>query len=95
MKRSVWSVSAGTLSAIFLVTCWAGEADAAGGSFGLCYERLSQLAALHKAQGGAVTVVVDEPSERKYVLKLRYGAQDREMSCTREGDLLVDGEQRK
>lgn len=78
--------------AAVVTTGWIAEARAAGGSFGLCYERLSQLATLHKAQGGKVTVIIDEPSMRKYAVILRYGAKDREMSCTRGGDLLVDGE---
>ena len=89
MRRPVWKV---TVIAAIVGMSWINDSFAAGGSFGLCYERLSQLATLHKAQGGKVTVIIDEPSQRKYAVILCYGAKDREMSCTRGGDLLVDGE---
>ena len=89
MRRPVWKV---TVIAAIVATGWIAGARAAGGSFGLCYERPSQRATLHKAQGGKVTVIVDEPSQRKYAVILRHGAKDREMSCTRGGDLPVDGE---
>jgi hypothetical protein len=71
------------------------QSHAAGGSFMLCYDRLSQLAALHQAQGGKVTVVVDEPNQREYIVKLRYGANDKEMSCSRKGELLVEGREKE
>jgi len=71
----------------------AGERDAAaaGGSFAVCYDRLKQLVALYAAQGGIPETVVDDPAERAYTVRLRYGAKTHEMTCTAQGELVVDG----
>ncbi len=59
------------------------------GSFALCYERLKQLVALLGAQGTEVDETVDEPGEKRYVVKTTFGERHRVMSCTPKGDLLV------
>jgi hypothetical protein len=92
MKLFTLSTSVAIAVVAFAV---AAQSHAAGGSFMLCYDRLSQLAALHQAQGGKVTVVVDEPNQREYIIKLRYGAADKEMSCSRKGEFLVEGRQKE
>ncbi len=63
-------------------------AEATGGSFTLCYERLKQFAALYAAQGSpnaAIVEPVDAPEERRYVLEMRIGEKIHRFTCTRGG----------